>query len=139
MTEITSFSELSRVFEGDDVVARQDLVRVSLDHSVVEVVASCDNEWLRLLVVANKNLGPDGLSLFVGDPSTRVREELANRRAAGPTILAILSKDPVAVVRLTVARNKKCPKEVLAFLAHDPIDYVRDAAGQGLARIEKER
>jgi len=130
---ITSIDELVNLVNIAGEEERERFRMEKIAASVVQEVALHADEYLRIVVVVNKSVTPEELSLFGNDSSSRVRGWLAMRRATPAETLKKLAIDEDLTVRHQVALNKKCPLEVLSILADDDLEMVRSAARTAIA------
>jgi hypothetical protein len=121
----------SDIAEGRyDLRIEKDWARDLTDEDLLLLIEHCPSSRL---TIASATKSAEVLDALSRDPSSDVREEVADNPRAPATTLDTLSKDHAAAVRMAVAENSATSEASLETLSGDQVNYVR----WGVAHNEK--
>lgn len=113
-----------------DLRIEKDWARDLTEDDLLLLIQHCPSSRLTIASATKSAAVLDALSR---DPSSDVREEVADNPRTSASTLDALSKDPAAAVRMAVAENATTSQSNLEILSNDEVNYVR----WGVAHNEK--
>lgn len=113
-----------------DLRIEKDWARDLTDGDLLLLVKHCPSSRL---TIATATKSVEVLTSLAGDPSSDVREAVADNLRTPVETLDVLSRDAIAAVRMAVAENPNVSSDNLKSLAIDSVNYVRF----GVAHNEK--
>jgi hypothetical protein len=113
-----------------DLRIEKDWARDLTDQDLLLLVKHCPSSRL---TIATATKSVEVLEMLGGDPSSDVREAVADNLRTPGTTLDLLSRDSIAAVRMAVAENTNVSMDNIEALARDSVNYVRF----GVAHNEK--
>lgn len=113
----------SEIAEGAyDLRIEKDWARDLTDSDLLLLVKHCPSSRLTI-ATATKSI--EVLTSLAGDPSSDVREAVADNLRTPSETLDALSRDSISAVRMAVAGNPRTPLNCSEELARDSVNYVR--------------
>jgi len=113
-----------------DLRIEKDWARDLTDQDLLLLIEHCPSSRL---TIASATRSVEVLDRLAHDPSSDVREEVADNPRTPACTLAPLAKDSIAAVRMAVAGNAATSEQNLESLSKDAVNYVR----WGVAHNEK--
>jgi len=105
-----------------DLRIEKDWARDLTDSDLLLLVKHCPSSRL---TIATATKSVEVLQMLAGDPSSDVREAVADNLRTPAESLDILSRDSISAVRMAVAGNPRTPVNCFEELARDTVNYVR--------------
>ena len=113
----------SEIAEGAyDLRIQKDWARDLTDQDVLLLVKHCPSSRL---TIATATKSAEVLELLGDDPSSDIREAVADNLRTPAATLDTLSRDSISAVRMAVAGNPHTPANCSEELARDSVNYVR--------------
>jgi len=105
-----------------DLRIEKDWARDLTDSDLLLLVRHCPSSRL---TIATATKSVEVLEMLAGDPSSDVREAVADNLRTPAEMLDALSRDSISAVRMAVAGNPHTPANCSEELARDSVNYVR--------------
>lgn len=104
--------------------------------TILDWLASVNDECVRMRVAENKNTAAETLSTLSGDSCVEVRVAVAENGNISDEAMSLLCKDECADVRYAIAENPDTPHEILIMLEEDENPYVAHRAQKTIQKTE---